>query len=319
MSALAESRLPAFAHMIYPYAGTGEYLSGTLAYIDRARQAGATVVIAAPENRRADFGGQLPDDEHVIFMDITAIGRNPGRLIPAWREWISQKAATSVVHGINEPTWAAPRRTAAQLSEARYEEWLLNLAFAQAPAWSLLCPVDTVGRQPEVIEAMTRCHPLVWNGTDRVASADYLADAFDFDDLPEPPSNAVRIPYSLANLAELREQVLRWAVEYVPIKRARDLTLSVSEVATNSIRYGGGTGTLAFWREDGALVCDLRDSGVISDPLAGWVRPDPDRLGGRGLWFVRQLCDLVQIRSAPERGTCARLWIDEPSPLDPPR
>jgi anti-sigma regulatory factor (Ser/Thr protein kinase) len=315
MTALTDSKLPAFSHMIYPYAGTGQYLSGTLAYIDRARQAGATVVIAAPENRRADFGAQLPDDERVIFMDITAIGRNPGRLIPAWREWIGQKAATGVVHGINEPTWTA--RSPAHQREARYEEWLLNLAFAQAPAWSLLCPVDTAGNRPETIEALTRCHPLVWNGTDGVASTDYLANAFDLDDLPEPPPTATRTTYTVDNLAELRDEVFNWASATVPTKRARDLTLSVSEIATNSIRHGGGAGKLALWREDGALVCDLRDHGVISDPLVGLIRPTPDRLGGRGLWFVRQLCDLVQIRSTPEHGTCVRLWLDEPTPFEP--
>jgi anti-sigma regulatory factor (Ser/Thr protein kinase) len=312
MTALADSGLPAFAHMIYPYAGTGQYLSGTLAYIERARQAGATVVIAAPESRRTDFDAQLPDDEHVIFMDITALGRNPGRLIPAWREWISQKSTTSVVHGINEPTWAT--RSAAHCGEARYEEWLLNLAFAQAPAWSLLCPVDTASNRPEAIEALTRCHPLVWNGTDGIASADYLASAFDLDDLPEPPPTATRIGYGVENLAGLRDEVFQWAAATVPTKRARDLTLSVSEVATNSIRHGGGSGTLALWREDGSLVCDLSDHGLITDPLVGLVRPTPDRVGGRGLWFVRQLCDLVQIRSTPDHGTRVRLWIDEPSP-----
>jgi anti-sigma regulatory factor (Ser/Thr protein kinase) len=88
----------------------------------------------------------------------------------------------------------------------------------------------------------------------------------------------------------------------------------VSEVAANSIRYGGGAGSLRYWTQDGALACELRDTGVITDPLAGRVRPPQGQLGGRGLWFVHQLCDLVQIRSAPGRGTRIRLWLDRPGP-----
>jgi anti-sigma regulatory factor (Ser/Thr protein kinase) len=308
MLASADDRGPGFSHMIYPYAGAHQYLSGTLAYIDRARRAGATVVIAASAERRTDLVTHLGGDERVLFMDISALGRNPGRLIPAWREWVSQKAGSGTIHGINEPVWGVqdPVRQGA----ARYEEWLLNQAFAQAPAWSLLCPVDTGAHQPETIEALARCHPFVWNGADPVTSADYLADSFDFDDLPEPPARAERMTYRLEDLATVRDRVFHWAAGLVPVKRARELTLSVSEVATNSIQYGGGAGTLAFWCENGALVCDLRDSGVITDPFVGRSRPSSEQIGGRGLWFVHQLCDLVQIRSAPGRGTCVRMWLD---------
>jgi hypothetical protein len=45
-----------------------------------------------------------------------------------------------------------------------------------------------------------------------------------------------------------------------------------------------------------ALVRE-RDVGHIHDPRAGWRVPDPDREGGRGLYQVNQLCDLVQLRS----------------------
>jgi hypothetical protein len=33
--------------------------------------------------------------------------------------------------------------------------------------------------------------------------------------------------------------------------------------------------------------------------LVGRVRPGTDACSGRGVWLVNQLCDLVQIRSAP--------------------
>ena len=54
------------------------------------------------------------------------------------------------------------------------------------------------------------------------------------------------------------------------------------------------------------MTCQVSDSGRIRDPLAGRVRPEPDARGGRGLWLVNQLCDLVQIRTGSS-GTTVRV------------
>ena len=35
---------------------------------------------------------------------------------------------------------------------------------------------------------------------------------------------------------------------------------------------------------------------MIVDPLVGRSLPPADEIGGRGLWLVNQLCDLVQMR-----------------------
>jgi anti-sigma regulatory factor (Ser/Thr protein kinase) len=76
-----------------------------------------------------------------------------------------------------------------------------------------------------------------------------------------------------------------------------DLELALHEICTNSIRYGGGAGTLSLWAADGGLVLDVADQGRIRDPMIGRVLPPVDGLGGRGVWLANQLCDLVQIRS----------------------
>jgi anti-sigma regulatory factor (Ser/Thr protein kinase) len=80
-------------------------------------------------------------------------------------------------------------------------------------------------------------------------------------------------------------------------RRIADLVLAANEIATNTLRYGGGSGTVEIWRTSNALVCDFRDSGKFDDPLVGRRRPDGEQVGGRGLWLANQLCDLVQIRS----------------------
>jgi anti-sigma regulatory factor (Ser/Thr protein kinase) len=85
-----------------------------------------------------------------------------------------------------------------------------------------------------------------------------------------------------------------------------DLLVAVNEVATNSVHYAGGKGTFAIWQEDDRLLCEIRDHGVLEDPLAGRERPAPSWARGRGLWLANQFCDLVQIRPTPQ-GNIVRL------------
>jgi Histidine kinase-like ATPase domain len=56
------------------------------------------------------------------------------------------------------------------------------------------------------------------------------------------------------------------------------------------------------------LICEVCDRGQVVDPLVGRHRPVDGQLGGRGLWVVNQLCDLVQVRSSPS-GTTVRVHI----------
>ena len=294
-------------HMIYPYTGPQQYLDGTLAYIEQARTTGGAVVIAAPPEHRDVLASHIKDDA-VAFMDTAALGRNPGRLIPAWQDWIDRQTDGRAVHGIND---AAAASGSAYSGEARYAEWLLNLAFAKTPAWSLLCPVDTDLHPAPALTALTRSHPLLWDGAAQSPVTDYLTGPYLQDELPEPPASAVRLAFGLDDLSSIRGVATRLAQSHgLPAARVRALTLAVSEVATNSVRYGGGYGAMHLWTQDGSVVCELRDAGVITDPLVGQRRPSPRQLGGRGLWFVHQLCDLVQLRSAPGLGTRIRLWVD---------
>ncbi|MBR7825016.1 sensor histidine kinase [Actinospica sp. MGRD01-02] len=300
---------PGLLHMIYPYAGQQQYVAGTLSYIEQARAAGAAVLVATSQERRALLGSHLPSDDGVTFMDTAALGRNPGRLIPAWQDWIDRRTDGRAVHGINDAT--ATQRGSAYEGEARYAEWLLNQAFAKAPAWSLLCPVDTGLQSASAIESLTRCHPQVWDGTGYSPVADYFLEPYAQDDLTAPTGAVECMTFTIDELSAVRDKVASFARAHgLPLKRTRELILAVSEVATNSIRYGGGTGTLVVWAQEDALICELRDDGVITDALVGQRRPPASQLGGRGLWFVNQLCDLVQLRSAPGRGTRIRLWID---------
>ena len=65
---------------------------------------------------------------------------------------------------------------------------------------------------------------------------------------------------------------------------------------------------LRVWRVDDALVCEIRSTKRIYDPLAGREWPPSDRDSHRGLWVANQLCNLVQFRRL-DSGTVVRLHM----------
>jgi anti-sigma regulatory factor (Ser/Thr protein kinase) len=90
--------------------------------------------------------------------------------------------------------------------------------------------------------------------------------------------------------------------------RTDDLVLAVSEVAANTLRHTPGPGALTIWHDDTEIVCEIRDEGVITDPMAGRRPPPPGALDGHGLWLVHQVCDLVELSSGPG-GTTVRMHM----------
>lgn len=127
--------------------------------------------------------------------------------------------------------------------------------------------------------------------------------------LPGPPRTAAvrELAVEVRVLASLRHFVTEWAsAQRLAREAVEELVLAVNELASNSIRHGGGRGTLRVWRDAHDLVCEVQDSGHIEDPLVGRKRPAPDCSSGRGLWMVDHLCDEVQIRSS-RAGTVVRV------------
>jgi anti-sigma regulatory factor (Ser/Thr protein kinase) len=131
-----------------------------------------------------------------------------------------------------------------------------------------------------------------------------LAPSVVGDPLPAPRAPLQRRAFGIQDLWSLRRFVsARASEELLDVERAERLVLAVNELATNSIRHGGGQGTLSIWREPDALVCEIRDHGYIVSSPFDCLQPPPDAFGGRGLWLVSLLCDLVQVHSSPDGST----------------
>jgi anti-sigma regulatory factor (Ser/Thr protein kinase) len=111
------------------------------------------------------------------------------------------------------------------------------------------------------------------------------------------------------NLSEVRTLAERHARKAgLPEARIVDFVIAVSEVTANTVRHARSAGSMEIWTADGEIVCEIRDRGIIKDPMAGRQPPTPDAGGGHGLWLVRQVCDRVELQS-DENGTVIRLHM----------
>jgi anti-sigma regulatory factor (Ser/Thr protein kinase) len=304
---------PGFSHRALLYTGEEGFVDGTLPFIHAGLDSGEpTLVVVGPRKIEILSEALNGDGDLVHFADMVEIGTNPARIIPVWHEFVDRHAAAgSGLRGIGEPVW--PKRSAAELSECRRHEELLNVAFAHAAGFDLLCPYDTSALDAAVIDAISRSHPRVIDGDGERASDTYpgvraLAAPFA-EPLADPPDRTDWLPVDATTLAELRAHVRSHAVAAALDERlVDDLVIGVHELACNSIKHGGGHGIVGVWRSPDAVVCEVRDSGEFDAPLAGRRAPDPLLPHGRGLWLANQLCDLVQLRTGAD-GTVARVYM----------
>jgi anti-sigma regulatory factor (Ser/Thr protein kinase) len=298
-----------YRHEAFLYSGMPEYLAGTLSFIRRAVSAGEPVLVVVSAEKidllRRELGAEA---ENVAFADMADVGDNPARIIAAWQAFVQRNAGAAQLWGIGEPIY--PERSPTELAECQLHEALLNVAFDAATPFWLLCPYNLEALATDVIDEAQRTHPFVAHGDQRQASGAFQpidpADPFDRP-LPPPPAGAASMSFGSGDLRRLRAFVAGHAEQAgLEGESATGVVLAASELASNSVRHGGGHGELRVWTEGRSLVCEVSDSGHITAPLVGRVRPAHDAGGGAGLWLANQLCDLVQISSSA-RGTTVRV------------
>jgi anti-sigma regulatory factor (Ser/Thr protein kinase) len=301
----------AFLHEAFLYANDEEFLQGTLAFIREGVERGEPVLVvlnaAKIERLRAALGG---DADKVSFADMAEVGANPARIIAAWREFVDENESLPI-RGIGEPIWAS--RSADELSECHRHEELLNVAFADASGFRLLCPYDVSALGGHVIEEAQRTHPFVSDSESLRESGHYrgleaISEPFA-EPLDDPPADAGELAFDADSLGDVRSRVSEHAQQAgLSPTRAHNLVLAANEIASNSVRHGGGAGVLRVWEDDDAVICQVDDRGRIADPLIGRVRPVLEEPGGRGVWMANQLCDLVQVRTF-EDGSTVRIHM----------
>jgi anti-sigma regulatory factor (Ser/Thr protein kinase) len=301
-----------FVHEALFYRDTGDYLAGTVPFIETALTEREPVLVAVPGPKIDLLGAALGGrSARVRFLDMTRAGRNPGKIIPWVLHAFLEEHAGRPVRIIGEPIWAG--RSAEEYPACVQHEALINVAFARS-VLSILCPYDMDGLPTGVLEDAACTHPVLVDVDARRDSPSYtdpdaVVAVFN-QPLVEPAPDLPTLDFDAPGLPLVREFVAVHAGRAgLSGRRVADLQLATNELATNAITHGGGSGRVRVWRQDDRVVCEVTDQGRALARLAGRTLPAPDSLNGRGLVLVNYVSDLVRIHTGPD-GTAVRLYLD---------
>lgn len=315
MTAADPSPAPHFRHEALPYAGADDFVDRAAPVVLDALAAGDPVLIAIDPAKIELLRDCLGSASRAVaWKDIRGVGGNPARIIPLWRRFVDRHATHRRLLGFGEPIWQG--RGPAELVEAQHHERLLNLAFADTPNFTLLCPYDTELLGVDVVREANRSHPLIAeSGGDRT-SVDYpglaAISGHGLPTLPEPAEEPVEFTIRTGN-ANVRSLLAPHVFAAgLGAARADDLTLAILAVADGMGRAAARQ-VVRVWRESGSVLTELRDLRAPDDPLAGREWPPPAAGAARGLWLANQLCDLVQVRSHGS-GAVVRLHVTAGGP-----
>jgi anti-sigma regulatory factor (Ser/Thr protein kinase) len=296
-------------HMALLYSGMDDFLAVVTQFVKGALSEHEPVLAAVPARKLGILRDHLgAPGRQVSWTDLTLIGANPARIIPAIRAFVSNNGSKSAVC-VHEPVWES--RTEAERLETIRHDALINLAFT-TDRLTIVCPYDLQRLGPGGVATVERTHPVLIRDGKLQHSGGYDAAAPVPEEcdwpLQPPPDTAVTMTYQ-SDLVAVRS-FTAWHASHCGLsqQRGRDLVLAVSELAANTLRYGGGRGVLTIWPAGPELICQVEDAGHISDLLVGRHHSAPDVPGGHGMWVVQQICDLVELRSSP-KGTTIRLHM----------
>ncbi|GHG47511.1 MULTISPECIES: sensor histidine kinase [Amycolatopsis] len=308
MSATAERGTGTFGHPALFYRGAAEYLAGTVPFVRDGLAAGEPVAVAVPGGNLELIERELgADAARVRLLDMTVAGRNPGRIIPGVLRAFADSHPGQPARIIGEPIWAA--RSAVEYPACAQHEALINLAFTGRDA-TILCPYDADALAPDVLADAEATHPVLIDGTGQRTSPAYdpagLIERYN-QPLPAPPG-----AFELAGTTDLAAARalahVRAAACGLAGDRLADVEIVVTELLSNSVEHGSGSGTVRFWGGDGEFVCEVHDRGRLTDPLAGRHPASPYQPRGRGLLLVNHLADLVRLHTG-EGGTTFRAYF----------
>lgn len=298
-------------HQAMLYAGEDAFLDAALPFLRPGLDAGDAVLVVAPATTTDHLHRALgPAANAIAFRDAALWYSHPTRTISAYSSFIEDHPGVRI-RVLAEPGWECG--TPAEIAEWTRYESIVNQAFADVDA-AVLCLYDRRATA-EVLEGALRTHPELVGDAGPCANDAYVDPCtvyaeVDRQPLPPVPSHAREMPVDSIDLCALRAFVSDHAEDHgISSARLHDLLVATTEVATNAIRHGLPPVTCRTWTDEGDLVVDVTDTGHWEpEGLPGFLPPDPLVRVGFGLWGVRMLCPLVQLRTGPT-GTDIRLRV----------
>ncbi|REE98637.1 sensor histidine kinase [Thermomonospora umbrina] len=300
-------------HRALAYGSVDELAGSAVPFLDEGVRLGDAVVVIAGARAcdllRERLGARAAAP--IAFIDAEAWFQAPVQTLAAYheharRDWWPRGRLRLLA----EPVWTG--RSPLEIREWKRHEALLNVAFAGTPS-VLCCAYDTRRLPPDVVADAFRTHPERITGGVVEASplytdpADFYAECNTVPLAPAPETGVAEHAFAGGGLPALRDRVaVEAARRGLPRDRILPLVTAVNEVATNIIRHGAGRGRLRLWADADEVVCDLIDpERALVDHFIGYRPPLPLQPGA-GMWAVRRLCHIVEIRSG-SAGTIVRL------------
>lgn len=299
----------ALLHSVLSYRTLDEYVAGVVPFLRSGLEVDEPALVMVPQSNGERLGEDLNgSSDGVTFLDAGELTRNPARAIPTARNFAEEHAGRRI-RVVGELAW--PGRSAPEIREAIRHEACVNALFADVAA-TVLCPYDTTGLDADVLADAYRTHPYLYEAGEHRQSVHYV-EALDVLSSSAPwspaPDGAVTKVFHHGDLPKLRRLAHDFARgERMSGDRLEDLLIALNEVMTNTLLHTRMQGTVRLWREADLLVCEVSDRGHITDPFVGRRQPPPDSEGGRGLWMVNQLSDLLEMRTS-EAGTDIRIYF----------
>lgn len=298
-----------FAHPALFYSDEDSYIDGTVPFVVEGLASAEPVAVAVPSRNLRLLKDALSGFAHLVtFIDMEDTGRNPGRIIPELRAFADRHRGA--VRIISEPVWDL--RTDVEYPACALHEALVNYAFSGRDL-SILCPYNTTTLTHDILADAEKTHPVVIDASGHRPSDHFHPARVVVATHALPlviPSDAASTSVGAGAMAAVRAFAREQAVQLgLARDRVDDFALAVTELATNSVRHGGGESTVRVWAENRSIVCQVNDNGHITDVLAGRTPVHANEPGGRGLLLVNRLADLVRTQTTPS-GTAIQVRFD---------
>jgi anti-sigma regulatory factor (Ser/Thr protein kinase) len=299
-------------HRAFLYGGVEEFVSVAAPYLHAGVEAGEAVVVVVREPGLSALRDVLaPLQKEIDFYDSAGFYLHPVRTLKSYQELVVSKMPRTV-RALAEPVWQglSERQT---LEWARYES-LINVVFKDSGARAL-CPYDLGGLPPAVIDQARRTHPLLAEGQGGVGNSDYVEPVAFGEECDRTlrfgrPRESAYFAVESDDLHVLRAFVgERAGAHGLDDQSARNFVTAANEVTANALRHGSPPVGVRVWSEGRHLVCEVGDNGFwhpFPDPLTGFLPPESALERGFGLWSVRLLVDLMELRAGWD-GTFVRL------------
>lgn len=292
-----------FVHSALVYEGEQEFMGAVLPFLREGFERGDRAIVATDAGKASALRDELAGDAGgVSWSEPSELYVTGPRTINAWKHLVRELDQGVRVRVVGELPWA-DRSERAMREWARAEAVLGNV-LSSAPV-TMVCPYDAAALPKRVLDDARRTHrELCCSGSsqdsaDFVEAGDFLA-SLDAGAFSEAAADAQELRFDGREPGLVRRFVGAFAEEAgMGDSRLERLVLAVSEIATNALRYGEPPNLARVWLDRDEVVCEVTDEGRgITDPFAGFARPETAVDGGIGLWLARQICDHMEIRAA---------------------